>query len=89
MADKTPQQKYAEAFQALLKAKKEVIDDSSNPFNLDLPTHSGLAEETFISDDELKDLTEKVGSAAEDNQKFARLWNIGTDVVAKAKSIVK
>jgi len=89
MADKTPQEKYAEAFELLLKAKKEVIDDQSNPFSLDLPTHSGLPEETFITDEELEQLTEKVGKAASDNRKFARLWNVGTDVVAKAKSIIK
>lgn len=89
MPNETPQEKYAQAFKQLLKVKKEVIEDESNPFSLDLPTHSGLPEETFITNEELEKLTEKVGEAASDNRKFARLWNVGTDVVAKAKSIVK
>ena len=88
MPQKTPQEKYAEAFKALLKAKEEVMQDSNNPFNLNLPTHSKLPEETFITDAELDELIETIGEAAEDNNRFARLWNIGTDVVVKGKSLL-
>ena len=89
MSEKTPQEKYAEAFKALLKAKKEVMNDPKNPFNLDLPTHSNLPEETFITDEELDELTEKIGDAAKNNRSFARLWNIGTDIVVKGKTLLK
>lgn len=88
MSEKTPQEKYAEAFKALLEAKKEVINDPNNPFNLDLPTHSNLPEETFITDEEFDELAEKIGDAAADNRRFARLWNIGTDVVVKGKALL-
>ena len=46
---KTPQERYAEAFRALLKAQKDVIQDASNPFSLNLPTNGGLPEEPFIN----------------------------------------
>jgi hypothetical protein len=89
MPEKTPQEKYAEAFKALLEAKKEVMKDTNNPFNLNLPTHSGLPEETFVTEEELDELTKKVGEAAADSRNFARLWNIGTDVVIMGKTLLK
>ena len=88
MNDKSPQEIYAEAFRALLEAKKEVMRDGNNPFNLNLPTHGELAEETFITDEELEQLTQKVSEAANDNKQFARLWNIGTDVLIKGKALL-
>ncbi|MEW7277899.1 hypothetical protein ABW636_04835 [Aquimarina sp. 2201CG1-2-11] len=87
MNDKTPQQKYIEAFTQLLRAAKELNDDISNPFNLEMPKHMGLPEETFISDSELNDLTQTLEKAAQDNMQFAKLWDLGTDIVAMAKSL--
>ncbi len=84
----TPQEKYAAAFKELLKAKKEVIESNENPFSLTMPTHEGLPEESFISNAELEDMIIKVGSAAEDNRKFSRLWHIGTDIVVNAKALI-
>jgi len=89
MSEKTPKEKYAEAFKALLEAKKEVMNDTTNYFNLNLPTHRGLPEETFITEEELDELTEKVGAASADNSRFARLWSIGIDVVVKGKTLLK
>ena len=83
----TPQEEYAKAFRDLLKAKREV-DRADNPFRLQMPTHEGLPEETFISDEELDRLTRKVGDAANNNRQFARLWNIGTDILIKGKSLL-
>ena len=85
---KTPQERYAEAFRALLKAQNDVIQDSSNPFSLKMPTNEGLPEETFITDEELDALEQKIGAAAEENRQFARLWNIGTDIVIRGKSLL-
>ena len=85
---KTSQERYAEAFRALLKAQKEVIQDTSNRFSLKMPTNVGLPEETFITDEELDELEQKIGAAAEDNRRFARLWNIGTDIVIRGKSLL-
>ena len=85
----TPKQKYASAFKQLLEAKKEVIDSKDNPYSLEMPTHGSLSNESFISDEELNKIVEKVGNSASDNSNFARLWNIGTDVVIKAKALIK
>ena len=85
----TPQEKYANAFKELLEAKIEVINSEDNPFSLEMPTHQDLPDESFISDDELNEIVEKVGNSALNNSKFARLWNIGTDVVIKAKALIK
>lgn len=89
MPDKTPQEKYVEAFKALLEAQKEVIKESTNPFNLNMPTHTGLSNETFITDNQLEKLIEKVGKAAADNKDFTKLWNIGTDIILKGKTLFK
>ncbi len=88
MPEKSSKEKYVEAFKALLEAKKEVMNDNNNPFKLDLPTHSNLPDETFISDEELDELSNKIGDAAKDNRSFARLWNIGTDIVIKGKTLI-
>lgn len=85
----TPQEKYAAAFKQLLEAKKDVINNENNPFSMKMPTHNGLPEESFISDDELNEVIEKVGNSASDNRNFARLWHIGTDVVVNAKALIK
>ena len=85
---KTSQERYAEAFRALLKAQKGVIQDTANPFSLNMPTNAGLPEETFITDDELDTLERKIGAAADDNRQFARLWNIGTDIMIRGKSLL-
>ena len=85
---KTSQERYAEAFRALLKAQKDVIHDTSNRFSLKMPTNEGLPEETFITDEELEALEQKIGAAAADNRRFARLWNIGTDMVIRGKSLL-
>ena len=85
---KTSQERYAEAFRALMKAQKEVIQDTSNPFSLEMPTNGELPEETFITDEELDELEQKIGASAADNRRFARLWNIGTDVVIRGKSLL-
>lgn len=88
MPEKTPQEKYAEAFKALLKAKEEVTQDPNNSFNLNPPTNSKLPEETFITYEELNELSEKIEEATKDNEQFERLWNIGIDVVVKGKSLL-
>lgn len=85
---KTSQERYAEAFRALLKAQKEVIQDTSNRFSLKMPTNEGLPEETFITDEELDQLETKIGAAADDNRRFARLWNIGTDIVIRGRALL-
>ncbi len=85
---KTPQEKYAQAFRALLRAKRDVIQDTSNPFSLKMPTNEGLPEETFITDEELDALEQTIGAAADDNHRFARLWNMGTDIVIRGKSLL-
>jgi len=84
----TPKEKYAKALQDLIQAQKEVEEDQNNPFNFGVPTHLGLSDDTFISDDELDQLSEIIGSATKDNKKFAKIWNIGSEVLMKAKAIL-
>ncbi|WP_299123426.1 hypothetical protein [uncultured Tenacibaculum sp.] len=83
----TPQEKYVKALKDLLQAQKEVQAAESNPFNLGLPTHLGLSDETFITNEQLAELSTIIGEASENNQKFAKIWNLGTDIILKAKSI--
>lgn len=83
----SPKEKYIKALQDLLKAQKEVQNDESNPFNLGMPLHMGLSDETFISDDELNKLTQVIDQASTDNKKFAKLWNLGSDILIKAKGL--
>ncbi len=83
----SPKEKYLKALQDLLNAQKEVQQQDSNPFNLGLPTHLGLPNETFITDEELDSLTNIIGQASNDNQKFAKLWNLGSDILLKAKAL--
>ena len=84
----SPKEKYIKALHDLLEAQKEVQEEKSNPFNLGLPTHLGLPDETFITDDELKELSKVIEKAIDDNNKFAKLWNLGTDILLKAKSLL-
>ncbi len=83
----TPKDKYIKALKELLDAQKEVQEEQSNPFNLGLPTHLGLSDETFITDDQLSQLSILIGQATNDNKKFAKIWNLGTDIALKAKAI--
>jgi hypothetical protein len=83
----TPKERYAKALQELIEAQKEVEKDNSNPFNFGLPTHLGLPDESFISDEELDQLSEVIGAASDDNRRFAKIWNIGTEILVKAKSL--
>ena len=83
----TNKEKYVKAFNDLLEAQKEVQAAESNPFNLGMPTHLGLSDETFITNEQLSELSTIIGEAASDNQKFAKIWNLGTDIILKAKSI--
>ena len=83
----TPKEKYIKALKELLEAQKEVQAEQDNPFNLGLPTHLGLPNETFITEDQLSQLSTIIEQATNDNQKFAKIWNLGTDIVLKAKSI--
>lgn len=83
----TPKEKYVKALTELLEAQKEVQAEQNNPFNLGLPTHLGLSNETFISDDQLSLLSIVIGQATNDNQKFAKIWILGTDIALKAKAI--
>ena len=82
-----PKEKYVKALKELLEAQKEVHAEQNNPFNLGLPTHLGLSNETFITDEQLSQLTNIIGQATNDNQKFAKVWNLGTDIALKAKAI--
>jgi|GEM_PF-4932379 len=84
----TPKEKYAKALQDLIEAQKEVEADGNNPFNFGSPVHTGLSDETFISDEELDQLTEVIQSATDDNRQFAKIWSIGTDIIIKAKEIL-
>lgn len=84
----TPQERYAKALQELIEAQKAVEKDQGNPFNFGLPTHLGLSDDTFISEDELNKLSEKLESAASDNKKFAKIWNIGSEILIKAKALL-
>lgn len=84
----TAKEKYAQALKDLLAAQKEVQAENDNPFNLGLPTHMGLSDETFISDEELSHIEQAIGESVEDNQKFAKIWNLGTDILIKAKSLL-
>lgn len=84
----TPKEKYVKALKDLLEAQKEVQAEQDNPFNLGLPTHLGLSNETFISDEQLSQLSKVIGQATNDNQKFAKIWNLGTDIAIKAKAIL-
>jgi hypothetical protein len=84
----TPEEKYLNALKKLFEAQKEVQASSSNPFDLGMPTHLGLSSETFISESQLDVLVTKIDEAAADNRKFARLWNIGTDILIKAKVLI-
>lgn len=83
----TPQEKYVKALKELLEAQKEVQAEQNNPFNLGLPTHLGLSNETFISDEQLTHLRNIISQASNDNQKFAKVWNLGTDIALKAKAV--
>jgi len=83
----TPREKYVKALKELLEAQKEIQGQQDNPFNLGMPTHLGLSNETFISNEQLKELSTIIEQATEDNQKFAKIWNLGTDIVLKAKAI--
>ena len=84
----TAKEKYATALQELIEAQKAIEADQNNPFDFGLPTHLGLADESFISDEELDQLSQIIGAAINDNKKFAKIWNIGTDVLIKAKAIL-
>jgi|TARA_B110000090_G_C13060915_1_gene323356 hypothetical protein len=84
----TPKEKYVKALTDLLAAQKEVQALESNPFNLGMPTHLGLTDETFITDAQLSQLSTVISQAANDNQKFAKIWNLGTDIALKAKAIL-
>jgi hypothetical protein len=81
-------ERYAKALQELIEAQKEVEREENNPFNFGMPTHLGLSEETFVSDDEMTELSKIIGSAANDNRRFAKIWNIGTDVLLRAKALL-
>ena len=83
----TPKEKYVKALKELLEAQKEVQDEQNNPFNLGLPTHLGLSDETFITDAQLSELSIIIEQATNDNQKFAKIWNLGLDIALKAKAI--
>ena len=83
----TPKEKYIKALKELLEAQKEVQAEQNNPFNLGLPTHLGLSDETFISDEQLSQLSTIIGQATNDNQQFAKIWTLGTDIALKAKAI--
>jgi hypothetical protein len=79
--------KYVKALEELLKAQKEVQDEQNNAFKLGLPTHLGLSNETFITNEQLSKLAKIIGKSSSDNQQFAKLWNLGTDIILKAKAI--
>lgn len=83
----TPKEKYVKALKDLLEAQKEVEAERDNPFNLGLPTHMGLSDETFISDEQLAKLIALIEQSTNDNKKFAKIWNLGTDIVLKAKAL--
>lgn len=83
----TPKEKYVKALKELLEAQKEVQAEQHNPFNLGMPTHLGLSNETFITEEQLAELSIIIGQATSDNQKFAKIWNLGTDIALKAKAI--
>jgi hypothetical protein len=83
----TPKEKYVKALNELLEAQKEVQAEQNNPFNLGLPTHLGLSNETFITDEQLSELSIVIEQATNDNQKFAKIWNLGLDIALKAKAI--
>jgi hypothetical protein len=83
----TPKEKYVKALKELLEAQKEVQAEQDNPFNLGIPTHLGLSNESFITDEQLSQLSTVIGKATNDNQKFAKIWNLGTDIALKAKAI--
>jgi hypothetical protein len=53
-----------------------------------MPTHLGLSDEIFITEAELSQLSTEIGKAKNDNQKFAKIWNLGTDIALKAKAIL-
>jgi hypothetical protein len=36
----------------------------------------------------LTHLNKKIGAAADDNRRFAKLWNIGTDIVIRGKALL-
>jgi hypothetical protein len=84
----TPKERYVKALQELLAAQKAVQEEQDNPFNLGMPTHLGLSDETFISEAELNHLDQKIGSAVESNTSFAKIWNLGTDLLLKAKALL-
>ena len=84
----TSKERYAKALQELIEAQKEVEKDQRNPFDFGLPTHLGLPDETFITDEELDQLSDVIGNAANDNRQFAKIWNIGTDVLLRAKALL-
>lgn len=84
----TAQERYAKALKELLEAQREVQAQEDNPFNFGLPTHLGLDNETFITDQELENLASAIEQASIDNQKFAKIWNVGTDMLLKAKALL-
>lgn len=84
----TPQEKYANALQELIEAQKEIASDSTNPFDLGIPLHTGLPSETFISDDELNQLSTAIENSLNNNKEFAKIWTIGNEVLLKAKAIL-
>ena len=84
----SPKEKYVKALKEVFAAQKEVHAAENNPFNLGMPSHLGLSEETFITDAVLTQLSTEVSQAANDNQKFTKLWNLGTDILLKAKEIL-
>ena len=83
----TPKEKYVKALNDLLEAQKEVQAEQSNPFNLGLPTHLGPSGETFITNEQLSQLSSIIGQATNDNLVFAKIWNLGIDIALKAKAI--
>lgn len=84
----TPQEKYAGALQELIEAQKEIAGDNNNPFDLGTPVHTGLSPETFISDDELNQLSTAIENSVNDNKQFAKILTIGNEILLKAKAIL-
>lgn len=79
---------FIDALHNLIEAQQAVAEEDDNPFNLGMPTHMGLDDDTFISRDELNSIQSKLNSAINDNRQFARVWTKSIEMLQWFNSVV-
>jgi len=84
----TPREKYIQALIALMGAQQEVQADESNPFNLGMPSHVALADDTFITHADMEHLKTEVQRASVSNEKFEKLWGVGRTLTNVIKTFI-